>query len=414
MLLSPLLSYITFGLLGLRDITFYFRIFVLFYGIFFVLHLGNKIKIPKPAYLLILYIIFLFIWTFYNGEMDRRGVMNILINNVNISILFIIIIIHNTRFSERFTNNSILIFKITVILAAIVSVIQVFDYSFLDANSLWNIGKFRNTLLGNIYLFRRSSIFGYVNQNEIGLSYMPLLAVLVGFLLHNRKKIFFFFLILGGISATLTNARYVIIAFLIITLQIFIFYKVKAAGVVKYILMALILLTILYSSLGYLGYDINKWNKERLFEEGTIKNTSRYLAYEIFLEYFPQKPLFGTGVHLTDEIVRTLARRSSQIHVGYLSHLVSYGIVGSFFLFGFWFLLAKRLYRTAIKTNYWGSFFAFLTFFWAQVTLVFFSIFFYGLIFALVFDKYFNDKYANLKKIKNHSPTLTHYRSNIT
>ena len=57
--------------------------------------------------------------------------------------------------------------------------------------------------------------------------------------------------------------------------------------------------------------------------------------------------------------------------------------------------------KTAKKTNYWGSFFAFLTYFWAQATLVNYSIFFYGLMFALVFDKYFQDKYkTEINKIK--------------
>jgi len=101
-------------------------------------------------------------------------------------------------------------------------------------------------------------------------------------------------------------------------------------------------------------------------------------------------------VHLTEEIKEaSKAVGSSQIHVGYLSHLVSFGIVGSFFMFGFWFLLAKKLYKSAKYTKYWGSFFAFLIYLWAQTTLVYYSIFFYGLIFAFVFDKYVKDNYSN-------------------
>ena len=101
------------------------------------------------------------------------------------------------------------------------------------------------------------------------------------------------------------------------------------------------------------------------------------------------------GQMITDEIKRaSQAIGSSHIHVGYLSHLVAYGIVGCFFLFGFWFLLVKKLYRTAKQTNYWGSFFAFLTFLWAFATFSHSSIFLYGLIFALVFNKYFEDKFS--------------------
>ena len=144
----------------------------------------------------------------------------------------------------------------------------------------------------------------------------------------------------------------------------------------------------------YLGYDFLDWYNTRLLAEGSIKETTRFKAIENFIVFFPREPIFGTGVHLTDEILSaSKSVGSSQIHVGYLSHLVSYGLVGSFFLFGFWYLIAKKLLITAKQTNYWGSFFAFLTFLWAQATLVHFSIFYYGLIFALVFDKYIQDRH---------------------
>ena len=85
---------------------------------------------------------------------------------------------------------------------------------------------------------------------------------------------------------------------------------------------------------------------------------------------------------------------SSQIHVGYLCGLVYFGIIGAFFLFGFWFQLTKHLYKNAKRTKYWGAFFAFLVFLSANLSLVKFHVFFYGILFALIFDKYYSDKYA--------------------
>ena len=68
----------------------------------------------------------------------------------------------------------------------------------------------------SIYEFRRASIFGYIDSNEIGLSYMPLLSVLIGVLLYNNGKSYKYFLFLGGISAVLTNGRYIMISFVLI------------------------------------------------------------------------------------------------------------------------------------------------------------------------------------------------------
>ena len=312
---------------------------------------------------------------------------------INASIFFIIMMIYNTKFDDNFIRKRIKIFKITVIIAAIVSIVQVVNTNFLNPRNYYEYEDYSFSL----YEFRRTSIFGFVNPNEIGLSYMPLLSVLIGYSLFKKNNKYIFFLLLGGISAFLSNGRYVMVAFVILTLQLILSYKVKTFSIFRYLIFTSIAIIILFYTLTSLGYDVSNWYNVRLFPEGSMQEITRYKAIDNFLIFFPRTIFFGTGVHLTDEIrAASHVIGSSQIHVGYLSHLVSYGIVGSFFLFGFWFLLAKKLYKTAKQTNYWGSFFAFLTFFWAQATLVYYSIFFYGLIFALVFDKYFQDKHNEM------------------
>ena len=154
------------------------------------------------------------------------------------------------------------------------------------------------------------------------------------------------------------------------------------------------------------GYNLVDFYDTRLFEEGDITKSSRYFAFEIFTKHFPDNPWFGNGVHLTEEIAKEIKGRSSQIHIGYLSHLVSFGVVGSLLLFGFWFSALRTFYKRARITKFYGSFFAFLMLVWANVTLVSYEIFYVGIIFAIVFDKYYWDKYQlQLKKsiIRNSS-----------
>lgn len=380
--------------MGLQSITYYLTLITFFYGIIFIIIKGKTIKMPGILYLLIIYSVYISIWSFANGGFERRGFYQVIINKDIFSIIFIIIIIYNTNFSEQFIKRSLFVIKITVILATIVSLIQVLDYSFLDANPIWAKGDIGDTLLGNLYNDRRASIFGYVNQNEMGLSYMPLLSVLIGILLYQRYRFYYIFLLLGGISAVLSNGRYIIIAFLLITLQVLIAQKVKIRGLFKYIVIISISGFLLIQILLYFGYNFHDWYNTRLFAEGSIKETTRYKAFGTFMMFFPQKPLLGFGGATKEMFEASNDIGSSQIHVGYLAHLAYYGIVGSFLLFGFWYSLARKLYRTAKRTNYWGSFFAFLTFLWANTVLVYFSIFFYGIIFALVFDKYYKDKFS--------------------
>lgn len=379
--------------MGLQIITYYFMLFTFFYGIIFIIIQRKTVKIPKMVYLLVLYSVYLSIWSFANGEFERKGFFKILLNKDMEAIIFITIIIYNTKFSEQFIKRTILLIKITVISATIVTLIQVLNYSFMDAGPTWAKISEEYNLLGNLYTSRRVSIFGYVNPNELGLSYMPLLSVFIGILLYQRNRYYYVFLFMGGISAFLSNTRYIIVAFMLITIQVFIVQKVKITALIKYFIYISISGYLLIQILFYYGYDLNDWYNTRLLAEGSLRETTRYKAIGTFMIFFPQKVLFGSGGNNAQIIAASNAVGSSQVHVGYLAHLVYYGILGSFFLFGFWFLLAKRLYKSAKHTHYWGSFFAFLTFLWANAALVCFSIFFYGIIFALVFDKYYYDKY---------------------
>ena len=401
MLFSPLLSYFTFGLLGLVSIIYYFQVIFCFYGLLFLIKRRARIRLEAIHYFFTGYVLYLITWSFYNGFFDQKGFLNST-NLRYFSTIVILIIIYNTEFSFKYIERIVLVIKITVVLAGLVSLIQVIDYSFLDANPIWAKGEIGDTLTGNLYLDRRGSIFGYINPNEVGLSYMPLLSVLIGILLYRRYRFYYFFLLLGGITAVLSNGRYIMIAFLIIGFQVLVFQEKKFMGIVKYVLLSAFSLFVLYQILIFFGYNIDEWISARLLSEGSIAETTRYKAIGNFVKFFPRAPFFGIGTHMTQEIKdASSAIGSSQIHVGYLAHLVSYGIVGSFFLFGFWYLLAKKLYKTAKLTNYWGSFFAFLIYLWAQATLVDYSIFYYGLLFAFIFDKYFMDSFKMpLKRVE--------------
>ncbi len=397
MLMFPILSYI-YVQLNLPKSIGYLFIFVFFiYGIFFIINV-KKIIYPKFLYLLMLYMVYVPIRAHLSGELPNRHVLTQTYYDIlQTSIFLCILIIYNTKFTEKFIKKSIFVFKFTVIATIIVSINQLFDNNFF-ASPFFEESVFSK----GIYSFRRVSIFGYISLLSFGLSFIPLLSVLIGYMLYKRDKRYIYILIIGGLAALLSNTRFIIIGFLIITFQIIIVYKIKFLGIFKYILLGFIVLVILFQALSYFGYNLQEWIDERLFAEGDVTETTRYKAIDNFVYFFPQNPIFGNGLFLSKEVKEASnAIGSFQIHVGYLAHLVSYGIVGSILLFGFWFALAKKLYKTAKKTNYWGSFFAFLTYFWAQATLVNYSIFFYGLMFALVFDKYFQDKYkTEINKIK--------------
>ena len=104
--------------------------------------------------------------------------------------------------------------------------------------------------------------------------------------------------------------------------------------------------------------------------------------------------------HLTDEIKEaSRAVGSSQIHVGYFSHLVSYGLFGSIFLFTFWFGLVRDLYKKAKSSGFYGPLFAFLVFLWFNATAVDYYLRYPGLIIAIVFNQYYFTNYLLHKQL---------------
>ncbi len=368
----------------------YFRHFATLFGFALVF---LKYKVPNFSYLILLFSIYFSVWPIITGLQEERTFLIQFLRNPYTATFFILIIVYNTNFNEKIIRYSIFILKVTVVISLIVSVIQVFDETFWNAALTKNPEEYR--FANNLYLHRRSSIYGYIDPNALGLAFIPLLSVLIGKQLYEGDNKYILFLIMGGIVALLSNGRYIIVGFLILTLQVLLQSRVKIKSFVKYTTVITISIIAFTYSLTYLGYDFKDWGETRLFAEENIFETTRYHAIETFALFFPEAPIFGTG-GMTEEILDASAKvGSSHIHIGYLSHLVSFGIFGCFFLFGFWFLLFKRLYKTAKITGYWGSFFAFLTFLWSFTTMSQSSIFFYGLIFALVFDKYYTDKFLD-------------------
>lgn len=396
MLLSPLLSYLTTEVFDLFTILHVYVFLVNILGIIFIFANWNKkIKVPHFLYFMILWSIYLIVWTFYNGSIEDDGIIALLRRGREIAIIFFLLIIYNTNFRNKFITNSILIFKFTVLSSFLFTLIQVINPAFFNAWDYWTSDSNISNINDNdIYQIRRTSIFGFIDLNAVGLTFVPILSLLIGYLIYNNSY-FLTYLMMGGIVAVLSNTRYVMVAFLIITLQYLLYNTQLIKSLLKYMIMIFFLLFFIIISISSLDYDISSYFQQRLFAEGALTETTRFIALINFAEFFPLNPLIGNGdIYNEDVVYASRLYGSSHIHVGYLSHLVAYGLIGCFFLYSFWFTVMHRFFKTAKATGYWGSFFGFLVFLWAFATFSQSSIFYTGIIYTFVFDKYFNDNYV--------------------
>jgi hypothetical protein len=240
---------------------------------------------------------------------------------------------------------------------------------------------------------RHSSIFAYLGPNELGLSFIAVFSLFIGTQNYLNKKNWQFYILVvsGSIIAVASNARYVLISLIIILLQ-FVITRKTFFTKFKVIILSLLIGISLLILLSIFGYDINLFISDRVLNDAST--SARILSFDVFLELFPRHILFGSGKEITSEVTAAMGDVAPFIHVGYLSHLYAYGIVGSFLLFSFWWLLIKRIYRNAKTEHFWGSFLAFLAFFFTNTTLVYMNILTYGLIIAIIYNEHYRREYS--------------------
>ncbi len=319
----------------------------------------------------------------------RKGIFYEFLLNRTLHAVAVLFLVDNLLFSKKLIDVLVVLMKGLIVVGAVVSLFQVVYDPFLFIPERFQESMLHYHWENNPLQIRRLSVFGYTNVNDIGFSFLPVLALVVGHEISEKKKIPVLMLILGFFIAVVSNSRYIQLGFFVAAAPA-LFYQGR---ILRNSLMALVGVVFLVLFMGIvlhlIGYDIGRYIDERLLDEGA---STRLLAFEIFGKFFPDNPYFGTGQHLSDEVIVALSGRSSQIHVGYLSHLFSYGVAGTSLALLFWGFIAHRMWVVARRTGFYGSFFGFLVFLWANVTMVFYWVFTFGLALCYLFASYYDSK----------------------
>lgn len=399
MAISPFLAYFTMKFL---KIDFRTTMQLLSYiGVFLIILFSNRnnpVKFPKY---LIFYLLFI-LYVFYSDliALDREFKVKYLFTNKLIGGFNFMLIIENLNISKKHFNFIIKISKIILIIAFLVILYQqvINDRFFMRPD--FNV----NANTSNADVNRLYSIYSWIGTIlSCGLSFVPIFIIVTEEFEKKKKKIIYW-MIMGVIFVFLTKQRWIMLNFSLIFFLFFINYENKFRRFVKY---SMLLPVLIFSSLFLLdniGIDASGIVKERILESNkkNINQTTastRLLAIDAFNKFFWDNPITGVGnikygmgstIHSRQEykLRQFLAGRSSQIHVGYLSLLYMYGIIGAFFFIGFLIYLLKSLYLNAKNTSYWGPFLAILGIVVGNLVDVNFQVFEMGLIIAFYVNKY--------------------------
>lgn len=265
--------------------TVVFPYYLIFYGIFMVYAVASEI-IMDPKLLL------------------EEGVFKTLYSNSLLLTFYGLFIVENTSFSNSWINLGFKILTITLVLAAIASVLQtqnpffftksivVKDLSidqlreYYQNNGYESTAKIRRFLTGY-----RNSIFSYINVMSVGVDGIAIFSLLIA--LRSKKNMqFFLLIILSALVSFLSSSRWIMLNFLVVASQSLWQSKNIVVGVIKYFFYTMMVGLILFLILNMVGFDLDGFVNNRLMSSSA---DTRFLAFEVFFKVFPDNPIFGTG-----------------------------------------------------------------------------------------------------------------------
>lgn len=264
---------------------------------------------------------------------------------------------------------------------------------------------------------RLPSIYGWIGASSLlGVCFFPVLGIYIeDSFRKSSKPLFVLVLFIAGALVSLFNkSRFVMLNFMLLLFLIPIYKGFKLNTVVRYTAIVLVSVFIIYFGSKAINYDIDKLISERITEsdKGGLKNGSaatRLVAFEVFGKLFPKRPLWGRGyLHgfgprgsRDFELVKAIAGRSSQIHVGYLSLFYYYGLVGGGIYVLFLISFTRKLYKDAKFHGHWSPFLGWSMFLVSNLTLVMLDVNIMGLIIIFLFNQYYiQEAENNLKEVQ--------------
>lgn len=393
LVLDPFLNFILYNIIGfgyryignLLTILLVIKLFIL---------KGNSLIIPK-------YIKLYFIFLIYTTIID-----SIFVEDYNTQViikrfygfswppLFYFVAFENINLSQKQYLNILKLIKLTLIAAIVVIIFQMtVDHNFFVRPSYmerWWDG------VQSVSTRRLPSIYSWSGYLDTGLTFIPFLTLYISYLFLKKDdeiKIWIWFA--GGfIFSFLTLARATMLNMVVIIFMVFVYKKIKLHIAFRYMIIVVILIFLSFEFLNVIGVSVDSIISIRVLEQDKEQfeeksASTRVLAFQLFPELFKKSPIYGVGSQMTHELKMDLKGRSSQLHVGYLSLLYYYGIIGGILYFLFIFNLMKRIYQNSKKTKYWGPFFGWLSFLIANLTLNCFHPTQAGLMVSLIFSKFF-------------------------
>jgi hypothetical protein len=368
---------------------------ILWLSIVFYYLVSKSNNLPKYLVFLLLFTLYhLYSIYFFKLLPTDMTWFSFIRSDSNVQACASLFIIQNTRFEDRFIRKLNRNIFIVVIISLIVSLIQIRHSSFFVSPEVSD----SNTGMLLLQENRIVSIYSWADLNSLGITFPILIAVLLN-TKNSKRKLFELVVLIGIVVSFLTKARYIMISTLIIFSQYLFTSYLEFKKKVHFSIILISCFVLVLIAAKKMDYNIQQVINERILEKETEMSSAktRLTSLYVFLIKFPEHPWLGVGPKTRDDVLQLLKGDSPLIHVGYLSYLYFYGLVGSLLLFLSIFYLFKEAWFIGKKYAFWASFYGLLSFCFANTTMVYFNFSEAGILIAILYIKYYSDESSLLK-----------------
>ena len=398
--IAPICGFITLKFLNMDFFTI-MQIFSFFGIALLLVYRNDSNPIVFPRYLLfyLLFIVYVYYSTFF--QLDRDFKLKYIYSDRMIGAFNFLFIIENVTITKKQYKFLINISWKILAAAVLVIIIQELINPVFAVNPNFRRIKFIEETSKNERILM--SIYSWIGALlTVGFSFVPILIIIVEDL-NKRKKKIFLWILMGIVFALLSKARWIMLNTMLVFVLLIMPHRNKFGQFLKYLFLLPVIFILSFFVLDKAGIDVKGIVVERILESDKKDMSqksagTRLLAFEAFNRLFWKQPFFGKGSYKYGlggtgkqdyELHSFLRGRSSQMHVGYLSLLYMYGLIGGSLFLTSLYLLLKRLYKNAKLTGMWSPYLGFLGVAIANLTLVMFSYYEMGLIVALVADRFY-------------------------
>ena len=354
-----------------------------------VAFLFNKsVKLPRYLACLIIFTLY-HLYSVYDNDLLTRGTtwFKYILSDDFVFACVAFFVVENTDVEEWLIPKMNRHIFVAIIITFIVSIIQIKYVSFFI--SPWiSADEDMNVFLDER---RNYSIYSWVDLNSLGITFPILVSILINFY---KEKLIVFFIVMSAIAVSfLTRTRYVMVSAIIVLSQLFFSSKFSLKKAVSFLAVIVVIIGVFAVAAHSMNFDVQKIIDERILEKGKDMSESsagaRLTSYNVFMAKFPEHPWFGVGPHTRDDVLDLLGGGIPIIHVGYLSYLYFYGVIGCFFFFLALFFLLRDAWLAGIRYKFWGSFYGLLAFCLANWTFVYFNLDESGIILAVLYLRFY-------------------------